>query len=413
MRREHFWLLQSCCDLKHHNAKMDNLWWGRRNVDPLEQICEGLADTVAAPELWPVILERICSAVGGRGAAIVTLRSGFGPTTNSLAECFATYVAEGWYKGGRDLRKRAVPLFKRGFVATEHDIVAPGEAYQSDMHRDLLARFKVKYWIGVPIRSGDDYPCLSIQGPATGQAFGLAEKKRLAPLSTRLGEVAAAHNAFGAAVTKANISVLDEMGQAAIAIDGTGRALAVNTAAAILMGHAIRPVARRVAFADARTDQAFTLLLDRLRWNNPGNTLRDPYLFADEGGRRLAIRCLPLDAGYRACFGGAAALLLVRELAYPPQQPAAVLRAAFGLTAAEARVAARLTTGESLEAVADALSISKETARRHLRAFSKRLARTGRERSSPSSGNCKDWRRHDPFGSCCNLFKRLVSVLRI
>jgi DNA-binding CsgD family transcriptional regulator len=67
------------------------------------------------------------------------------------------------------------------------------------------------------------------------------------------------------------------------------------------------------------------------------------------------------------------ALLLVtdpdhRATAPPP----ALLREAFGLTRAEAEVAARATTGEGVPALASSLGISQGTARLHLhRVFEK------------------------------------------
>lgn len=45
------------------------------------------------------------------------------------------------------------------------------------------------------------------------------------------------------------------------------------------------------------------------------------------------------------------------------------LRAAFQLTSAEARLAARLATGDSLETIAGQLGIAKETARNQLKSI--------------------------------------------
>ena len=59
------------------------------------------------------------------------------------------------------------------------------------------------------------------------------------------------------------------------------------------------------------------------------------------------------------------ALLLLRETAAPI--PVERIRTRFGLTGAEARLAARLATGEALEQAADTLGISRETARTQLK----------------------------------------------
>ncbi|RWD97794.1 helix-turn-helix transcriptional regulator [Mesorhizobium sp.] len=52
-----------------------------------------------------------------------------------------------------------------------------------------------------------------------------------------------------------------------------------------------------------------------------------------------------------------------------PRPPEAVLRSCFGLTVSEARLACHVSSGEALEAAADELAISYETARNHLKAI--------------------------------------------
>lgn len=51
-----------------------------------------------------------------------------------------------------------------------------------------------------------------------------------------------------------------------------------------------------------------------------------------------------------------------------PRPPEAILQSCFGLTASEARLASHVSSGETLEAAADRLAISYETARKHLKA---------------------------------------------
>jgi DNA-binding CsgD family transcriptional regulator len=90
----------------------------------------------------------------------------------------------------------------------------------------------------------------------------------------------------------------------------------------------------------------------------------------------LVVTAVPLSAAGAAASGlppVAMALLLVTD---PDHQatapPPALLREAFGLTRAEAEVAARATTGEGVPMLASSLGISQGTARLHLhRVFEK------------------------------------------
>jgi DNA-binding CsgD family transcriptional regulator len=72
-------------------------------------------------------------------------------------------------------------------------------------------------------------------------------------------------------------------------------------------------------------------------------------------------------------------VIVLIDLETRRQPPEDALRVAFGLTAAEARLATRLASGEALEAVADELGIAKETARSQLKAI---FGKTGVHRQS-------------------------------
>ena len=76
----------------------------------------------------------------------------------------------------------------------------------------------------------------------------------------------------------------------------------------------------------------------------------------------LLIEALPVDGAARSPFLHARALLLLKPVGKPAQPDWRLLVDAFGLTPAEARLAARLATGEALEQAADELHITKGTA---------------------------------------------------
>ena len=112
---------------------------------------------------------------------------------------------------------------------------------------------------------------------------------------------------------------------------------------------------------------------------------------ARRGRRRarppLVATAIPLSAAGLAAAGlppEAMALLLVADPeARPASPPPALLRDAFGLTRAEAEVAALAAKGEGVPALAAALAISPGTARLHLhRVFEKTCARRQAERAA-------------------------------
>jgi DNA-binding CsgD family transcriptional regulator len=81
---------------------------------------------------------------------------------------------------------------------------------------------------------------------------------------------------------------------------------------------------------------------------------------------------LPLSGLLADAFQRMCAILVFTDLAMAPQPPEELLSQVFGLTPAEARLTARLAAGTTLRQAAEALTISRETARSQLKtAFAK------------------------------------------
>ena len=78
-------------------------------------------------------------------------------------------------------------------------------------------------------------------------------------------------------------------------------------------------------------------------------------------------------------FSHAHAMLVLIDLERRNRPPEASLQELFGLSSAEARLASRIATGESIDRIADEFRISKETARNHLKSI---FAKTGVHRQA-------------------------------
>lgn len=93
--------------------------------------------------------------------------------------------------------------------------------------------------------------------------------------------------------------------------------------------------------------------------------------------RPLVVDALPVNGIGADIFGATLALLTVADLDAAPVSLEPSLRQGFGLTAAEARLAALLADGGTLDEAAATLGIARETARTRLKAV---FAKTGTSR---------------------------------
>jgi DNA-binding CsgD family transcriptional regulator len=178
--------------------------------------------------------------------------------------------------------------------------------------------------------------------------------------------------------------VLDAVGLPALAIDMRGAARSTNALGAELLqrGRLLRERGGRVCLADPNAATQLARALKHSGAGAPSNlVLRDADGFVTAIANLLPVttEALKLPQAPWLFEPERLVLMLIRErkeLARPPEGP---LVAAFGLTPAEARLAAHLATGETLESAAERLGIHKETARSQLK---KVFAKTGVSRQA-------------------------------
>jgi DNA-binding CsgD family transcriptional regulator len=97
----------------------------------------------------------------------------------------------------------------------------------------------------------------------------------------------------------------------------------------------------------------------------------------------LLVEAMPVTAFGSDFFSAGRAILLLTDLTSPLKPDAALLSAAFGLTAAEARLAAQLGSGAGLNEASACLRVGRETARSQLKAV---FAKTNTHRQADLVG---------------------------
>jgi DNA-binding CsgD family transcriptional regulator len=290
------------------------------------------------------------------------------------------------HAGRNELAIRTATL-PAGSVVTDTDVMPKAEFLQTAFYKDCLK--PVGLYALMNCRAAR-HPnglvaniCLfrtEAQGDFTAE--DVARYRRLAPhlcraaaLEIRVAEAEGERRALAEA--------LERMPGAAFVVDGAATVLRANVAGTGLLA------ARDGLRADATEGGA-------LRAAHPAETeaLRRLVAAAAEGGERgpngaehlclsraapkppLVVTVLPLGAQGGSVIGlppAAAALLLATAPELPAEPPpTGLLRDAFGLTRAEAEVAAHAAMGEDVASIAAALGITQGTTRLHLhRVFEK------------------------------------------
>lgn len=176
-------------------------------------------------------------------------------------------------------------------------------------------------------------------------------------------------------------SVLDKLSVGAIILDDKGAILQSTTLATAILGARDGLTSHRghLSAISAGDDKELQLALKSALASQPadGEAMAVPRAVSvsrDSSPRDLGLIVQPLAAAPNADskLRRSAAVVFIRDPDRNAELESGMLRQLFDLTPAEAAVARGLTTGLSLDEAAEALNISRNTARAHLRSiFSK------------------------------------------
>jgi DNA-binding CsgD family transcriptional regulator len=175
-------------------------------------------------------------------------------------------------------------------------------------------------------------------------------------------------------------NALNAVRRPAIAIDRFAFVLDANPAMDCVFDDCIHVRNRRLFVADVEAKTCLERLTDRLRTTSDTDVLPcEPIVVRRKRRAPVVIRVLPVHGAARSPFLGARALLTFASVEPRPGPKSSLLAKLFGLTPAEAKLASLMAEGISVEKAAEALEISRETARNQLKAV---FAKTATHRQS-------------------------------
>ena len=345
----------------------------------LAAIERAFADAAVDPSRWNAVMTVASDVTGGAGAALfpVSGRLPFLPHCEKIASAFERYVSDGWIN--RDERYRGLAAAMRKGVATELDFTTPDEMDRNPYYQEFLAPHRLRWFAGVLITAGEDQWSLSIQRSIGQGPFSPREQHELAKLSPRLSSAAALARALGFSAARVALDAFELSGTAIVLVNRAGEPIKLNGQAEALLGSGIRISKKRLVAGTREATDALDRTLHALIWSNRDSALMPPVRLPREGRQPLLAYPLKLSSVTANVFAECQALLVLVDPEGRVRAPELVIRTAFKLSTAEARLASRLATGETIESASDVLGIAKETARNQLKSI---FAKTGVHRQS-------------------------------
>lgn len=243
-------------------------------------------------------------------------------------------------------------LLRKG-IAVDYEFTRVDE--QDPCYAEFLGRHNRKWFAGLGANLDGNLWCLALQRSSAQGAFLASDMPRLQAVRERLEHAASLSKIVARSWLDGAINALDGVGTPAIVLSRAGRILEMNEAARSLV---CGP--RGLQATKVFEDTLLSRLLDA-RWSGSHAT----QISLEIGQRSYTLDVTPLRDRAGLIFSKASVLVRMRPQSPDPQS---VLHAKYRLTKSEARVAMALASGMSVEAMAEAFGVMKNTIRVQLKA---------------------------------------------
>lgn len=320
------------------------------------------------------------------------------PTSPDYAELLEEYVRNKWYLN-HYRAERGFPLLDSGHtVVVEHDLATDDERRKLRHYNELYLRFGYPGYAMVGFQAQGNRWCVPMCRATSQGHFTPEDASRLAMLAPHFARMIRLSEQFALRQATTELDLLDRLACAAVLLDWRNMVVRTNARADALLGTDLRVRRGMLVAQDPDSNRDLGRLLSGMRLSvSAAQRPAERVLVRRKDTGPLVIEAMPVTRLAADVFCRARTILVITDPTVRPRPSEEMLRAAFGLTSAEARLAAQLAGGERLADAADALGIAKETARAQLKVV---FAKTQTHRQSELVlllSNLRD-RRLNPIG---------------
>ena len=343
-------------------------------------------EAIAAPELWPKALQAVADACGALGATVFPVypdSTGAIPSPG-MEEVVAALAAEGWV-GTNSRMERGMQLTRAGMkgLITESDMFTPEELNVDRYYNEFVRPHRMGSTAGMVLAqaSGEVLFPFAMERMAKDEPFGPDEVALINPLMERLRAAATFALKLRFSAMRTIAESFSRLGDDIALIGGSGRLVYMSDGFERHVDDALVIRSGRVGSWQPTIDSLLSGAIRKATGDAPAieRTVEAILLPKRSGVLPLKAQLVPIVGVAQDIFALARAALIVSDPFGRQGRTNMQLCAVFGLSPAEARLASRIGDGEDLAAIAQAESISLETARKRLKAV---FAKTGTHRQA-------------------------------
>jgi DNA-binding CsgD family transcriptional regulator len=344
-----------------------------------ETLVDRIYECAFGPENWPGVFDELAKIANARGGFLLAAnRKVINWTASaSLQEGMQAFVAGDFYT--RSSRPARLLARRHAGFLREYDVFTDEEMAVDPIYRDLLWPAGFGWCAATVIRlpTGDEL-FLSFEREHSRGPVETAAVEQLDALRPHLARTALMSARLQLERAHAAAATLASIGLPALVFDRAGRVLVANELMERLSDHVHWRARDRFALTDSKADVLLRQAVETLQSDGAESTRSFPVRGPD-GQVALIAHVIPIRRSARDLFARCVGVLILMPAKTPHAPSVELVQSLFDLTAAEARVARSLTTGQTVEEIASEKGVSPNTVRTQVRGV---LEKTGSRRQA-------------------------------
>ena len=333
-----------------------------------ERAIEACHDALIVPERWPTALQQVADALAVSSCAFTPVDGDRGCAPVSIGHCeFARIWSRNQSDAPCPFTGKALP-FVSNYVIDDQFLTADDRKTLPYFH-ETAGPGNREWWAAGCFAIADRQWLLSVYRDRARGRFSNSEGRYLAKVAPQFGRIWALAEKLDAKRVSSTLAVLDDVKCPALIIDSRGAVRNLNRLAESLLEKDLHLHHGRLWSGDPTSNRRIQLLVEAILATAPGITPSLNQVVINRANAPwLLIEAMPVTALGSDFFNEGRALLLLTDLTEPAASDARLLAIVFGLTPAEAKLAAHIALGIGIDGAAAVLRIARETARSQLKA---------------------------------------------
>lgn len=334
-----------------------------------ERALEACYDAVLFPELWCEVLQQLADALSVSSCIFTPLDGNRPPGLPGSTghHEFARLWNRNQEHAPCPFTGKPLP-FADDYVIDDQIVTADGRKALAYFH-ETAGPANREWWAAGAFPIADRQWFLSVYRDRARGRFNHSEGRYLARVAPRFGRIAALAEKLERERLRSALTILDQLNCAALMIDSRGAVRNVNRLAGILSEEGLHLHRGRLWTSDPASNRRIQELIAAILAAAPGSTPPLNQVVVNRAGAPwLLIDAMPVTALGSDVFNEGRALLILTDLTKPAVSDSRLLATIFGLTPAEAKLAACMASGTGIDAAAATLGIGRETVKSQLKA---------------------------------------------